>query len=99
MSNLPFLDDQHELERYSTIVQQWIASVLEEEPHGTLQEYLSDGAVLCRLANKKRPGSIPRFHNKANVKALQLENIGKLNRQFLLTFRQVHKRDASFAWL
>lgn len=77
MSNLPFLDDQQELERYSNIVLQWITDVLGEQFQGSLQEYLIDGSVLCRLANKKKPGCIPRFHNKAAAKAIQLENIGR----------------------
>eukprot|EP01127_Copromyxa_protea_P012143 TRINITY_DN3129_c0_g1_i1.p1 TRINITY_DN3129_c0_g1~~TRINITY_DN3129_c0_g1_i1.p1 ORF type:complete len:691 (+),score=98.54 TRINITY_DN3129_c0_g1_i1:28-2100(+) len=77
MSNLPFLDNQEELDRYSNIVQQWIADVLEEEPQGTLQSYLADGAVLCRLAIKKKPGCIPKFHNRAVVTAMKYENIGK----------------------
>lgn len=76
MSSLPFLDDPKELERYSSMIHSWIAEVLGDQCKGSLQDYLLDGSVLCRLANKMRPGSVKQFHSKAAAKAMQLENIG-----------------------
>lgn len=79
MTSPPYLDDPRELDHYSSLVKRWISDVLEDEEHSScsLQEYLADGSVLCRLANKKKEGSVGRYHNKATAKAMQLENIGK----------------------
>eukprot|EP01126_Amoeba_proteus_P046253 TRINITY_DN5222_c0_g1_i8.p1 TRINITY_DN5222_c0_g1~~TRINITY_DN5222_c0_g1_i8.p1 ORF type:complete len:669 (+),score=103.92 TRINITY_DN5222_c0_g1_i8:55-2061(+) len=76
-NNIPFLDDQQELDYYSNVVRDWICGCLREQFSGTLQEYLLDGSVLCRLGNTHLPDSIPRFHVNTNVKARQLENIDK----------------------
>jgi hypothetical protein len=54
----------------------WIESVLEENlGPGTLQEELKSGEVLCRLANKIKPGSVGKI-SAMKMPFKQMENIG-----------------------
>ena len=103
MSNLPFLDDQEELDRYSGFTLKWISGTIEDNDFcSSLQEYLIDGSVLCRLANKKKAGAIPRFHMKPTVKAMQLENIGDdfSSRPLIIhSARKVYHSLTTLAWI
>lgn len=53
-----------------------------DEPRGAdgMRKKLDDGIILCELMNKIKPGSIPKFLKKENMKPFQKrENIGRFN--------------------
>lgn len=68
-----------ELEAKSKIVCDWMQDLLKEPiPGKNLQEKLSDGVVLCKVANAIKPGCIRKFHRKPKMLMMKLENIGKI---------------------
>lgn len=67
-----------EVEAKSKIVCEWMQDLLKEPiPGKNLQEKLSDGVVLCKVANAIKPGCIRKFHRKPKMLMMKLENIGK----------------------
>jgi len=57
------------------LVRKWIEEVLQEKVVGSLERFLADGTILCRLANKVRPNSITTIHPSGSPAYLLLENI------------------------
>ena len=44
---------------------EWISAVLEDPlPEGDFADVLKNGVVLCKLMNKIKPNSIPKFKEK-----------------------------------
>merc|ERR1712217_207732 len=55
-------------------VTNWIQAVSCERKQGSLQEWLKDGQVLCRTANKIQPNICPRINSQA-MPFKQMENV------------------------
>lgn len=54
-----------DMERKSKIIVQWMEEKLQAPmPNTNLRETLTDGVVLCKLANVLRPGCIRKFHRQ-----------------------------------
>jgi hypothetical protein len=70
---------KHELETKSKIVCDWMQDLLKQPiPGKNLQEKLSDGVILCQLANAIKPGCIRKYHRKPKMLMMKIENIGML---------------------
>jgi len=68
---------REEVNEKSKLVVNWMQELLKEPIRGdTLQEKLSDGVVLCRVANALKPGCIRKFHRNPKMQAMKHENIG-----------------------
>jgi hypothetical protein len=65
-----------ELDLKSKAILEWIQDLLKEQiPGNSLQEKLSDGVVLCKIANAIKPGCIRKFHRKPKMLMMKMENI------------------------
>ncbi len=55
-------------------IRDWIAAVIGEAVTGDFQEALKSGVILCKLANKIKPNSVPNINN-SKMPFVQRENI------------------------
>jgi transgelin len=55
--------------------QEWIEEMTGLHFSGTFAESLKDGVILCKLANKIRPGSVPKINEPATMPFKKMENI------------------------
>lgn len=56
-------------------LQEWIEEMTGISFPGGFAESLKDGVILCKLANKIRPGSVPKINEPATMPFKKMENI------------------------
>ena len=63
-------------DRIEREAQAWIEAVLGQSfPGPTFAESLKDGVILCKLMNKIKPGSVPKFNEAPTMPFKKMENI------------------------
>jgi hypothetical protein len=55
--------------------QEWIEEITGIQFEGSFQESLMNGIILCKLMNKIKPGSVPKFNDPATMPFKKMENI------------------------
>lgn len=69
---------KEEFDTKSVIVLKWLEESLNKTLVGnSFQQKLSDGAVLCEIANFVKPNCIRKYHRNPRMLLMKKENIGK----------------------